>query len=67
MSSGARLHRFVAADLARAAVVPPALVADFEMGFLTLQPPDLDAVPHALERAGVEFINGERPGIRLRK
>lgn len=54
-------------DLARAAVVPVALVTDFETGILTLRPPDLDTIQHALERAGVEFIDGDRPGVRLRK
>jgi hypothetical protein len=53
-------------DLARDAVVPVALVTDFEIGILTLRPPDLDAIQHALERAGVEFINGGQPGVRLR-
>ena len=55
------------ADLARLAVVPVASVADFETGVMTLRPPDLDALQHALEGAGVEFTNGERPGVRLRK
>ena len=55
------------ADLARAAVVPVAAVADFETGVLELGPADLDAIRGALERAGVEFTNGERPGVRLRK
>jgi predicted transcriptional regulator len=43
-------------DLARAAVVPVASIADFETGILVLRPDDLDAVQDALERAGVEFI-----------
>ena len=29
--------------------------------------PVLDAVQHALKRAGIEFIDGDRPGVRLRK
>jgi hypothetical protein len=32
------------ADLARAAVVPVALVADFETGVLALRPADLEAI-----------------------
>lgn len=55
------------ADLARAAVVPVALVADFETGVLALRPADLEAIRGALERAGVELTNRERPGVRLRK
>jgi predicted transcriptional regulator len=54
-------------DLARAAAVPVALVKGFEMGILTLRPPDLDAIQQALERAGIQFIEGDRPGLRLRK
>ena len=38
------------ADLARAAVVPVASVADFETGVLALQPADLEAIRGALER-----------------
>lgn len=53
-------------DLARAAVVPVASIADFETGILVLRPDDLDALQDALERAGVEFIDGDRPGLRLR-
>jgi predicted transcriptional regulator len=55
------------ADLARAAVVPATLVADFETGVVTLRPADLDAIRGALERTGIELTNGERPGVRLRK
>jgi hypothetical protein len=54
-------------DLARAAAVPVALVKGFEMGILTLRPPDLDAIQQALERAGIQFIEGDRPGLRSRK
>jgi hypothetical protein len=46
-------------DLARAAVVPVASIADFEAGILALRPPDLDAIQDALERAGVELAMGE--------
>jgi hypothetical protein len=54
-------------DPERAAVVPVTLVTDFETGILTLRPADLDAIQRALERAGIEFIDGDRPGVRLRK
>jgi hypothetical protein len=42
-----------------------ASVADFETGILAPRQLDLDAIQDALERAGVEFINGDRPGVRL--
>jgi hypothetical protein len=54
-------------DLARAAVMPVASIADFETGVLALTPDDLDAIQDALERAGVEFIDGDSPGVRVRK
>jgi hypothetical protein len=47
--------------------VPVASVTDFETGILTLRPPDLDAIQHTLERAGIEIIDGDRSGVRLRK
>ena len=52
-------------ELARAAVVPVSSVVDFETGVLMLRPADLDALQYALERAGVEFIDGDRPGVRF--
>jgi hypothetical protein len=29
--------------------------------------PDVEAIQRALEEAGVEFTNGKRPGVRLKK
>jgi hypothetical protein len=55
------------AQLAAAAVVPILVVFDFEGGWGKPKAEDLDAIQHALERAGIEFIDGERPGVRLRK
>ena len=43
-----------------------AMVMDYEMGKLTLRPADLNVIQHALERAGIEFIDGDRPGLRMR-
>jgi len=31
------------------------------------EPSDLEAIQSALEWAGVEFINGDAPGVKLRK
>jgi transcriptional regulator with XRE-family HTH domain len=57
------------AELARRAVVPRHVVADFENGSLTPSANDLAAIRAALEAAAVIFVdeNGEGPGVRLRK
>ena len=52
------------AELAGAAVVPIAAIVDFETGSATPRPSDLAAIKAALERAGVEFIQG---GLKLAK
>jgi hypothetical protein len=31
-----------------------------------LKPRTVEAIQHALEKAGVEFINGNKPGVRLK-
>jgi transcriptional regulator with XRE-family HTH domain len=52
------------AQLAAAAVVPVVVIYDFEAGFGKPKAEDLTAMQAALERAGVEFIDG---GVKLRK
>jgi transcriptional regulator with XRE-family HTH domain len=39
----------------------------FEKGRRALRPEHLATMRTTLERAGVEFIDGELPGVRLRK
>jgi transcriptional regulator with XRE-family HTH domain len=43
-------------------------IQNFEMG-RDRRPttPDVEAIQRALEEAGVEFTNGKRPGVRLKK
>jgi predicted transcriptional regulator len=36
-------------------------------GALSAQPRTIEAIRAALEAAGIEFTNGDRPGVRLRK
>jgi predicted transcriptional regulator len=54
-------------ELAKAAVVPANLIADYEAGVWVPRAEDLAAVQRALEAAGVEFTNGDEPGVKLRK
>ena len=55
-------------ELSGAAVVPVTTIWDFEaeLGGV-IRPFNLDAMQGALEKAGIEFIDGDRPGVRLRK
>ena len=53
-------------ELAAAAKVSPDTVARLERGE-SLRERTVDAIRAALEAAGVEFTNGEQPGVRLRK
>jgi transcriptional regulator with XRE-family HTH domain len=53
-------------QLAEAATVARQTVVDFERGARTPYPNNLAAIRAALETAGVEFTNGNAPGVRLR-
>ena len=55
-------------DLAVMAKVATATITRLEAGG-TLKPRTVEAIQHALEKAGVEFIaeNGGGPGVRLHK
>jgi transcriptional regulator with XRE-family HTH domain len=53
-------------DVAKLANVAPSTISRLEAGE-TLQPRTVDAVQHALEKAGVVFINGDQPGVRLKR
>jgi transcriptional regulator with XRE-family HTH domain len=55
------------AELAELAVVPATLITDYETGVGMPELDDLEAIQSALEWAGVEFTNGDTPGIRRRK
>ena len=54
-------------DLARRAVVSRNVIVDFERGSRTPLANNLAAIRRALEESGVEFTNGDQPGVRLRK
>jgi predicted transcriptional regulator len=53
-------------ELARLAKVSTDTVARFERGE-DLKPRTIEAIQRALEEAGVEFTNGDQPGVRLTK
>jgi transcriptional regulator with XRE-family HTH domain len=53
-------------ELAAAAKVSVDTVARFERG-VELKERTVDALQRALETAGVEFTNGDQPGVRLTK
>ena len=54
------------ARLAEAAGVPQATLAEFESGKRMPLAPTLDDIRRAFEKAGVEFTNGDAPGVRFR-
>jgi transcriptional regulator with XRE-family HTH domain len=53
-------------ELAQVAKVSPDTVARLERGE-ELRQRTIEAVQRALEAAGVEFTDGEAPGVRLRR
>ena len=53
-------------DVAKLAKVAPSTISRLEAGEM-LQPRTVDAVQRALEKAGVVFINGDQPGVRLKR
>ncbi len=52
-------------DLATMAKVAPATVSRLEASG-PLKPRTVEAIQHALEKAGVEFTNGDKPGVRVK-
>lgn len=59
------LIRMTINALAEAAAVPATTVWDCEAEHGVIRPADIDAMRKALENAGVEFIDGDRPGVRM--
>jgi hypothetical protein len=53
-------------ELAAMAKVATGTITRLEAGE-ELKPRTLDAIQAAFEKAGVEFINGDAPGVRLKK
>ncbi len=54
-------------DLAAAANVSRQTIVDFERGARMPYPNNLAAIRAALEAAGVEFTDGDEPGVKLKR
>jgi transcriptional regulator with XRE-family HTH domain len=54
-------------QLAEAAGLSVSTLKDFEGSLRTVSGHLTTAIRRALEEAGVEFMNGDEPGVRLRK
>jgi transcriptional regulator with XRE-family HTH domain len=52
-------------DVAELAGVAPSTISRLEAGE-ALQPRTIAAIRQALEKAGVEFTNGNKPGVRMK-
>jgi transcriptional regulator with XRE-family HTH domain len=53
-------------NLAGTAKVARAMIAEFELGRRTPDDRTLDDIQRSLVAAGVEFTNGDQPGVRLK-
>jgi transcriptional regulator with XRE-family HTH domain len=54
-------------DLAKAADIHHNTINNFETGRYAGKPETLAAMREALDKAGVQFLNHKRPGVRLRR
>ena len=54
-------------DLAKATGLHRNTINNIEIGRYAGDPESLAAIERVLTRAGVEFTNGDQPGVRLRK
>lgn len=53
-------------QLGEASQVAQKTIADFEREATSPQPRTIAALQSALEQVGIEFTNGDAPGVRLR-
>ncbi len=65
---GARaMLRLTREQVSQTSKVAVATLADFEVGRRQPQPRTLAAIRTALETAGVEFTDGDEPGVKLKR
>jgi transcriptional regulator with XRE-family HTH domain len=65
--AGRALVHLTQRQLAEAAGLSVSTLKDFEHSLRTVSGHLTTAIRRALEEAGVEFIDGDEPGVRLRK
>ncbi len=53
-------------DLAEASGVNRNMIASYERGLFEGEPATLQKIRRALEKAGIEFLAGEMPGVRVK-
>jgi transcriptional regulator with XRE-family HTH domain len=54
-------------DLVRASGITKKTIADFERGATTPRPQTLAQILAVFGNAGIEFVYGKRPGVRLKE
>ena len=54
-------------DLVRASGITKKTIADLERGATTPRAQTLDQIFAAFEAVGIEFLDGNRPGVRLKR
>ena len=52
-------------DLVRASGITKKTIADFERGATTPRANTLSQIQAALEAMGIDFVNGDGPGVRI--
>jgi transcriptional regulator with XRE-family HTH domain len=65
--AGRALLDWTQPKLAGAACLGLSTIVDFERGRRALSIPAVAAIQTTLESAGIEFTNGDQPGVKLRK
>ncbi len=67
LAAARRAIRMTQIDLARESGVTDRTIAAFETGKTTPHPTTLNALVNVLEKRGIVFTNGDRPGFYLDK